>query len=62
MRDHHDFDPFGAMLQQSHALGGRLREIDDAARATPVGPAIIDFDDDPLLRPQIRDLHFGPQG
>jgi hypothetical protein len=60
--DHHDFHPFGALLQQSHALGRGLREIDDAALTAPVGSTVIDFDDHLLLRAQIRDLHLGPQG
>jgi hypothetical protein len=59
---YHDLDRYHPARCQSNALGRCLREVDDAALACRVGPAIIDPDDYILPRAQIRDLHFRPQG
>jgi hypothetical protein len=60
--DHHDLHPFGAARQEPYARGRRFREVDNATLAAPVRSTVINFHDHLLLRPQIGDLHLGPQG
>jgi hypothetical protein len=56
-----DADPINPARRQANAPGGGFGQVDDAALASAMGPAIVDGDHYLLPRPQIRHLHLGPE-